>query len=55
MLGVDGGHAAGTGRGNRLAVDVVLHIAASEDAGDVRARAHVRDDVAVGIQFELIR
>ena len=34
-LGVDGGHAAGAGGGDGLAVDVVLDVAAGEDAVDV--------------------
>ena len=41
------------GRGDRLPVDVILHVAAREDAGDARLRAVVRDDVAVGVQLEL--
>ena len=49
-LGVDGRHAARAGRGDRLAVDVILHVAAREDA---RPRSScvpsVRDDVAVGV------
>ena len=43
-LGVDGGHAAGAGRGDRLAVDVVGDVAAREHAGDLgrrRARASI--------------
>src|SRR5688572_6005282 len=34
-LGVDGGHAAGAGRGHRLPVDVVGDVAAREHAGDL--------------------
>ena len=37
-LGVDGGHAARAGGGDRLAVGVVLDVAAGEDALDVRRR-----------------
>src|ERR1051326_5810120 len=53
MLGVDGGHAAAARGGDRLAVDVVLHVAAREYAGDARLRAVVRDQVAVLIHLEL--
>src|SRR3954453_24097747 len=43
-LGVEGGNRAGAGRGDRLPVDVVLHVAGREDAGDVRlGRARLRD------------
>src|SRR5438270_9947629 len=40
-LGVDRGGGAGAGRGDRLAVDVVDHVAAGEDTVDVRARGGV--------------
>ena len=46
-LGVDRGHAARAGGGDGLAVDVILHVAAGEHARHARARAVVRDDVAV--------
>ncbi|MCK7529277.1 MAG: hypothetical protein MZV64_72840 [Ignavibacteriales bacterium] len=36
-LGVEGGHAAGAGGGDGLPVGVVLHVAAREHAGHVRA------------------
>src|SRR5580704_486578 len=53
-LGVDGGHAAGPGRGDRLAVVVVLHVAAGEDAVDAGpGRAVERLDVPVGLQLQL--
>src|SRR5688500_16675517 len=46
-LGLDGGHAAGAGRGDGLPVVAVLHIAAGEDALDVGARgARLRLEVA---------
>ena len=34
FLGVERGHAAGAGGGDRLAVDLVHHVAAGEHAGD---------------------
>ncbi len=52
-LGVDGGHAAGAGGGDRLAVDVVGDVAAGEDARDLgggRARLHLQ--VAGGVHVE---
>src|SRR5437762_10067220 len=45
-LGVDGGHAAGTGGGNRLPIDVVLHVAGGKHPGHGRLRTVVRDDIA---------
>src|SRR4051812_7184362 len=42
LLGIDRGHAAGSGCGDGLAIHVVLDVAAGEDAGDARARAGVR-------------
>src|SRR3984957_5864141 len=53
-FGVDGGHAAGAGRGDCLAVDAVDDVAAGEDAVDVgvgRARFHL--DVADLVHLEL--
>src|SRR3954462_10667827 len=52
FLGVERGHAPAAGAGDRLAIDMVLHIARSEDAFDARRRGHAlgsaaRDDVAV--------
>ena len=41
-LGVDGRHAARAGGGDGLAVDVVLDVAAGEDAFDVGGRAEPR-------------
>src|SRR5687767_7077676 len=52
-LGVDGGHAAGAGGGDGLAVDVVLDVAAREDARHARLGAVVGDEVAVGVHLEL--
>jgi hypothetical protein len=46
-LGLDRGHAAGAGGGDGLAVDLVLNVAAGEDAFDASARrAGVGEDVA---------
>ena len=54
-LGVEGRHAAGARRGDRLAVDVVLHVAGREDARDVRlGRAGLRHEVAVLVVVELV-
>src|SRR3954467_12600479 len=53
VLGVDRRHAARSRGGNRLPVDVVLDIAAREDAGDAGLRAVVGDDVAVLIELDL--
>ena len=50
---VERGHAARAGGGDRLAIDVILDVAAREDAGHARLRAVVRHDVAVGVEFEL--
>src|SRR4051812_19466442 len=48
LLGVERGHAAGAGGGDRLAVDLVHHVAAGEDAGHARPRRPLRDlDIAV--------
>ena len=35
-LGIERGHAAGSGAGHRLAVDMVLHVARGEHARDAR-------------------
>ena len=53
FFGVDRGHAAGARGRHRLAVDMILHVAAREHARDARARPGVRDDVAVHVGFEL--
>ena len=45
-LGIECAHRAGARGGDRLAVDVVLHVADGEDAGDVRlGRVRLRDQV----------
>src|SRR2546426_467939 len=53
VLGVDRGHAAASSRGDRLPIDVVLHVAARKHARDARLRSVVRDDVAVRVHLEL--
>src|SRR6056297_3515606 len=53
-LRVDRGGAAGTGGGDGLAVDVVLHVAAGEDAVDVGTAARrPGDEVAVVLHGQL--
>src|SRR5687767_2479492 len=53
-FGVDTGGRTGAGRGDRLTVDVVHHVAAGEDAVDVGAGRGVFDlDVAVVVELEL--
>src|SRR3712207_7846896 len=53
-LGVDRRCGAGAGRGDRLAVDVVDHVTAGEDALDVGPRGGVLDlDVALVVELEL--
>ena len=52
-FGIERRHAAGPGRGDRLPVDVVLHVAAREHAFDARFRAIVGDDVAVRVHLDL--
>src|SRR6266852_2038670 len=53
LFSVQGGHAAGAGGGDRLAIAMVLHIAGDENAGDGRLAAIQGNKVAVGIHFEL--
>ena len=53
VLDVECRHATRACSGDRLAVDVVLDVAAGEDAVDVRRRAVVGDEVAVLVQVEL--
>jgi len=53
LLGFDRGHAAGAGRGDRLPITRVHDVAAGEDAGDVRARAAVGQDIAVRVELDL--
>src|SRR5262245_5585870 len=53
-LGLHGGHAARAGRGDRLAEDVVLHVAGGEHPVDGRLRgAALGDDVAAVVEVEL--
>ena len=55
LLGVERGHAAGAGRGDRLAVDLVHHVAAGEDAGHAGPGACPAStaDIAVGVEVEM--
>ena len=54
-LGVERGHAAGAGCGDRLPVGVILNVAGCEEAGDVGGgRAWGRDEVALGVVVELV-
>src|SRR5260370_34615554 len=52
LFGVQGGHAAGAGGRDCLAIAMVLHIASDENAGDGRLAAIQGNKVAVGIHFE---
>ena len=52
-LHFDRRHAARARRRDRLAVGAVLHVARVEHAGDIGPRAALREDVAVGIEFDL--
>ena len=54
-FGVEGGHAARAGRRDGLAVGMVLHVAAGEDARHAGLRAVVRQDVAVRVELDLAR
>src|SRR5579884_2555930 len=54
-LRFDCGHAAHSRCGHCLAVTAVLYIAGMENAGNVRGRAAVRDDVPLIIQLNLPR
>ena len=53
LFAVDGSHAAGACGGDRLAVEVVVHVAGHEDAGDAGPRAVVRFDVARLVHLQL--
>src|SRR5687767_10041434 len=54
FLRIEGGHAAGAGGGDGLAVDLVLHVAARKHALDTGARAAGLDpDIAVAIEIEM--
>ena len=48
-LRIDRRHAAAAGGGDRLAVDVILHVAAGEDGGDVGLAAFVGEDGALSL------
>src|SRR5262249_7859246 len=52
-FGVNGGHAARSGGGDCLAVDVILYIAASEDPRHIGLRTILRQDVNRGISIQL--
>jgi hypothetical protein len=53
-LGIQRGHAAGAGRGDRLAVDLVHHVAAREHAGHAGPRRAGLDlDIMVRIELEM--
>src|SRR5829696_9557211 len=54
-LGVECTHATGPGRGDRLAVRVVLNVTHCEHAGDVGlGRARLRDQIARRVVLELV-
>jgi hypothetical protein len=48
-LSIDGGHTAATGRGDRLAVNEILHVAAGENARNVGFGAVMSKDIAAWI------
>ena len=52
-LGVDGGLAAVAGRGDGLAVAVIVDIARDEDALDRCPRVIARDEIPLGVAFQL--
>src|ERR687898_1826222 len=55
-LGVERAHAAGPGRGDGLAVCVILDVADREHAGDVRLRrARLRDQITGVVVLELVQ
>src|SRR3712207_5554636 len=55
LLGVERGHAAGAGGGDRLAVDLVHDVATGEHARDAGPRAaHLDLDIAVPVEDELV-
>ena len=53
-LRVEGRHAARAGRGDRLAVHVILYVATCEHTGHGCLHAVASDDVAVAVQIETI-
>ncbi len=52
-LHFDGGHASGARGGNGLPIGPVLDVAGVKNAGDVGARAAMRNNIAVRIQIDL--
>src|SRR5438445_13332903 len=52
-LGFHGGHTAGAGGRDGLAVGAILHVACVEYSGDVGPGAAFGKDVAVGVGFNL--
>ena len=52
-LGVDRRHAAGARRGDGLAIDMILDVAACKDTRDFGFRPVMSDNVSVGIQIQL--
>jgi hypothetical protein len=48
---IDRRHATSAGRSDRLAVDVILHVAAGKHAGDVGLGTVVGDDVACRVEI----
>src|SRR5205814_6715991 len=52
-LGVDRGHAARAGGGNRLTIDVVLHVACGKHPRTGRLRPVMRADVAGFVELDL--
>ena len=53
FLGFDGGHAAGSGGSDGLAIAAVLHIAAGVDAVNFREDVVVSFEITVGVSVEL--
>src|SRR5919108_380854 len=52
-LRVNGSHAAGASSGHRLAVNIVLHVAAGEHAGNIGFGTIVSQDVTGGVHIQL--
>ena len=48
-LRIDGGHTTRTGGGDRLAVNMILHIAARKHARDIGLSAVMSQDISEGI------
>ena len=53
LFGVHGGHAAGTCRGDGLAVAMILNVASNKNARNLRQAAVLGDELAVRIHLEL--